>query len=138
MLTDYKNIFIVFLPIFIAFYILISKCKLNPKTVSLMIFILFTLPVLLILSAILYYHFNKVTPYDTKDDCMKYNYKQYGQGLCNIWDDDDKKCYRGLYNDKTDKCDKDLLKSIPVSLYVGSAFIILANIFFHNMKSKCY
>jgi len=138
MLTDYKNIFLVFLPIFVIFYVFVSYCKLNPKSVSLIIFILFTLPVLLILSAILYWHFNNVTKYNTKDSCMNNNYKKYGQIFCNIWDNEDKKCYIGSYDKKTDNCNKNVLKNIPISLYICSAFIILVNIYFHTMKSKCY
>jgi hypothetical protein len=137
MLTDYKNIFI-FLPIFIAFYILVDNCRLNPKTVSLLIFVLLTLPVLIILGTIFYYHFKNKLSYDTKDECMKYNYNQYGQGLCNVWNEEDKKCYKGIYNNDTNKCEQNLLKNIPLSVYIGSVFIILANLFFHNMKSKCY
>jgi len=138
MLTDYKNIFIVFLPIFIAFYILVNNCRLNPKTVSLLVFVLFTLPVLLILSAILYYHINNVNKYKTKESCLNNDYKNYGNLLCSVWDDTENKCYIGAYDDKNKTCDKNLLKNIPISLYIASAFIILANIYFHNMESKCY
>lgn len=138
MLTDYKNIFIIFLPIFIAFYILVNNCRLNPKTVSLIVFILFTFPVLLILGAILYYHINNVSKYKTKESCMNNDYKKYGNLLCNTWDENENKCYIGSYDDKNNTCNRNILKNTPISLYIASAFIILVNIYFHNMKSKCY
>jgi hypothetical protein len=133
MLTDYKNLLIYFLPIFIGLYLLVIRFNLNPKIASLLIFILMTLPCIIILGTILYYHFSNIQPYDTKEDCKKYNYKQYGQGLCNVWDNDDNKCYKGLYDNEKNICNKDLIKNIPISIYIGCLFIIFANIFFHHL-----
>lgn len=135
MLTDYKNIIFIILPIYIIFYMLVNRCNLHPRLASIMLFILFTLPCIIILGLIIYYHLYSEQPYDTEEDCLKYEYKNK-VGLCNEWDDEEKKCYKGLYIDN--KCDKNMIKNIPLSVYIGSIFIILSNIYFHKMKSKCY
>jgi hypothetical protein len=116
---------------------LVNKCRLHPKLASSILFILFTLPCIFILGTILYYRFTSNQPYDTKEDCMKYDPKIYGIGVCNVWDENEQKCYKGLYNDSKE-CDKNMIKNIPISVYIGSVLIILANISFYFMKSKCY
>lgn len=138
MITDYKNIVLIIIPVLLGFHFFVRNCELKPHIASLIIFVLLTLPCLVILGTILYYHFSKVQPYNNKDDCMKYNYEQYGQGLCNVWNEDEKKCYKGLYDDKNNVCNSDMIKNIPSSVYVGSAIIILANIFIHKYSSNCY
>lgn len=138
MITDYKNIIFIIIPVLLAFHLFVRSCELKPHIASLVIFVLLTLPCLLILGTILYYHFTNTQPYDNKDDCMKYNYKQYGQGLCNVWDDDEKICRKGLYDNTSNKCNIDLVKNIPISVYIGCAIIIFGNIYIHNYSSKCY
>ena len=136
MITDYNNIIFIIIPVLLAFHFFVRSCELKPHIASLIIFVLLTLPCLLILGTILYYHIKKEQPYYNKDDCMKYNYKQYGQGLCNVWDDNDSKCYKGLYDNN--KCNTDLIKNIPMSVYIGCAIIIFGNIYIHKYSSKCY
>ena len=135
MITDYKNIIFIIIPILLAFHFFVRSCELKPHLASLVIFVLLTLPCLLILGTILYYHFTKSQPYDNKDDCMKYN---YSKGLCNVWDDEEKTCKKGLYDSTNNVCNTDVIKNIPISVYFGCAIIIFGNIYIHNYSSKCY
>lgn len=132
MLTDYTNIFKIFLPMYIFLFILCWKCMLSPRMVSILLFFLLTLPVLSLLFFILYQSINNTVDDVNEKDCkkdVKYNL------FCNSWDTMENKCYRGIYNNN--KCNRDILKNIPKDLYYVSAIIIIANLFFAIVKIDC-
>jgi hypothetical protein len=108
---------------------------LSTKLVSLMLFLLLTLPVLLLLITILYYSINNVVEdAKNKNECEKDADK--AKILCNQWDIMENKCYKGLI-DSSNSCNRDILKNIPKDLYLVSAFIIFSNIFFAMIKINC-
>lgn len=131
MIADYRNILFILVPMYIILYILCSRYHLNTKFVSAMLFVLLTIPAILILVVIMYYKFNTAVDKKTKDDCLKDKSDTF---FCNVWEDKDSKCYKGIYNNDLGKCDRDLLNTIPYSIYLGIALIIAANILFHNIK----
>ena len=131
MIADYRNILFILIPMYIILYVLCSKYHLSTQFVSVMLFVLLTIPAVLILVVIVYYKFNNVVDKKTKDDCLKDNSDTL---FCNVWEDKDSKCYKGIYNNNKGKCDRDLLNTVPYSVYLGIALIIASNIFFHNMK----
>lgn len=134
MITDYRNIFKVFLPIYIVLFLLCWKCMLSTRLVSLLLFLLLTLPVLMLLAMILYYSVNNVIDVKNKEECDSDVNKV--KLLCNKWDIMENKCYKGL-SDSSGNCDTDIIKNIPKDLYVVSVFIIVANIFFATIKMNC-
>lgn len=131
MIADYRNILFILVPMYIILYVLCSKYHLSTRFVSVMLFVLLTMPAILILVVIVYYKFNNVVDKKTKDDCLKDSSDNI---FCNVWDDKDTKCYKGIYNNNLGKCDRDLLNTVPYSVYLGIALIIASNIFFYNMK----
>jgi len=135
MISDYRNILFIIIPIYIILYVLCSKCHLSTNFVSLMLFVLMTIPAIIILGVIVYYKFNNVVDKKKKDDCLNNNSDTL---FCNVWEEKENKCYRGIYNKDAGKCDRDLLKIVPYSVYLGIALIIAANVFFYNMKTKCF
>jgi hypothetical protein len=107
---------------------------LSSKLVSILLFLLITLPILILILAIIYFSINNVDESATNSrDCEK-DEKKY-VFLCNKWEVMENKCHRGIYNDG--KCNKDIIDNIPKDFYYVSAFIILGNIFFSMLKINC-
>lgn len=73
MITDYRNIFLIILPVLITMHLFVRNCELKPRVASLVIFVLLTLPCLLILGTILYYH-SSVCNKDENNKVCKYDF----------------------------------------------------------------